>query len=164
MKIVDFDTIVSKPVTLRHVADDTLLFKNNTESFDFGLQLKSYRIFDRLRDRKTNFQTAYFLSDLQSLSSIVELRSPYTFYSDNQFTTYLKYSHNYIKVDTVNTALTYSTNFNKLDSDYFFTINLSTNRFLYLTKEIDNSTYYAYCSSESIYLSSGQPSLSAHLF
>ena len=164
MKIVDFDTIVSKPVTLRHVADDTLLFKNNTESFDFGLQLKSYRIFDRLRDRKTNFQTAYFLSDLQSLSSIVELRSPYTFYSDNQFTTYLKYNHNYIKVDTVNTALTYSTNFNKLDSNYFFTINLSTNRFLYLTKEIDNSTYYAYCSSESIYLSSGQPSLSAHLF
>ena len=164
MKIVDFDTIVSKPVTLRHVADDTLLFKNDTESFDFGLQLKSYRIFDRLRDRKTNFQTAYFLSDLQSLSSIVELRSPYTFYNDNQFTTYLKYSHNYIKVDAVNTALTYSTSFNKLDSNYFFTINLSTNRFLYLTKEIDNSTYYAYCSSESIYLSSGQPALSAHLF
>ena len=164
MKVVDFDTIVSKPVTLRHVADDTILFKNNTESFSFGLQLKAYNVFDRLKDRKTNYQTAYFLSDLQSLSSIMELRVPYTFYYDNQFTTYFKNSNNYIKVNSDNTELTFDSNFNIYDEKYFFTVSLSNNRFLYITKEIDNTTYYAYCSSETIHLSGALPSLSAHLF
>jgi len=71
VKTFTFDPTITRPVTLRHVADEDLIFKSETENFNFGLQLKSYNVLENLKDRKSNYNSAYFLSDLQSLSSIL---------------------------------------------------------------------------------------------
>ena len=84
--------------------------------------------------------------------------------NDSKFTTYIKLSSNYIKAENSSSSLSFDSNFNYLDSKYFFTVTLSTNRYLYITKQFGDNTYYAYCSSESIYLSSTVPGLSSHLF
>ena len=164
VKTFTFDPAITRPVTLRHVADEDLIFKSETENFNFGLQLKSYNVLENLKDRKSNYNSAYFLSDLQSLSSILELDTPYEFVNDSRFTTYIKLSSNYIKAENSSSSLSFDSNFNYLDSKYFFTVTLSTNRYLYITKQFGDDTYYAYCSSESIYLSSTVPGLSSHLF
>lgn len=92
------------------------------------------------------------------------LDTPYTLQSDSKFTTYIKNSTNYAKVESATDQITYDTNFDTLSSKYFFTFNISTNRYLYITKEINDTTYYAYCSSEAVYLSGEVPSVSSHLF
>ena len=66
VKTFTFDPAITRPVTLRHVADEDLIFKSETENFNFGLQLKSYNVLENLKDRKSNYNSAYFLSDLQS--------------------------------------------------------------------------------------------------
>lgn len=164
MKVVTFNTESVKPVKLKHSADKTLVYKGETENFNFGLHLQTYNVFEDIKDRSTNYNTAYYLSDLYSLSSIIELDTPYTLSSDSKFTTYLKNGDNYAKASSSSSELTYDSNFNTLSSQYFFTLNISTNRYLYITKEINDTTYYAYCSSELIYLSADVPSVSSHLF
>jgi len=164
MKVITFNTESVKPVKLKHSADKTLVYKGEPENFNFGLHLQTYNVFEDIKDRSTNYNTAYFLSDLYSLSSIIELDTPYTLTSDSKFTTYLKNGDNYAKASSSSSELTYDSNFNTLSSQYFFTLNISTNRYLYITKEINDTTYYAYCSSELIYLSADVPSVSSHLF
>ena len=164
MKVVTFNTESVKPVKLKHSADKTLVYKGEPENFNFGLHLQTYNVFEDIKDRSTNYNTAYYLSDLYSLSSIIELDTPYTLSSDSKFTTYLKNGDNYAKASSSSSELTYDSNFNTLSSQYFFTLNISTNRYLYITKEINDTTYYAYCSSELIYLSADVPSVSSHLF
>ena len=164
MKVVTFNTESVKSVKLKHSADKTLVYKGEPENFNFGLHLQTYNVFEDIKDRSTNYNTAYFLSDLYSLSSIIELDTPYTLTSDSKFTTYLKNGDNYAKASSSSSELTYDSNFNTLSSQYFFTLNISTNRYLYITKEINDTTYYAYCSSELIYLSADVPSVSSHLF
>jgi hypothetical protein len=164
MKVVTFNTESVKPVKLKHSADKTLVYKGEPENFNFGLHLQTYNVFEDIKDRSTNYNTAYYLSDLYSLSSIIELETPYTLSSDSKFTTYLKNGDNYAKASSSTGELTYDSNFNTLSSQYFFTLNISTNRYLYITKEINDTTYYAYCSSELIYLSADVPSVSSHLF
>ena len=176
MKIHVLNNEIVKPLKLQHNVDNKIKYKGFAENFDFGLRLQSYNLTEGLRDRKSSYGTSYFLSDLKSLSSVIELDVPYTFDADSKFTTYIKYDGNYLKADGTSipivgigtsgstAALDYDTNFNTLSSQYFFTLNLSTNEYLYITKEYQDSTYYAYCSSNSVYLSGEVPSLSSHLF
>ena len=164
MKIFTFDTESVKPVTMKHSSDKNLLFKGNVENYNFGLRLQTYDLFENISDRTTNYNTSYYLSDLHSLSSIMSLKTPYTLQSDSKFTTYIKNNNNYAKAASTTAQLTYDSSFNTLSSQYFFTLNISTNRYLYITKEINDTTYYAYCSSEAIYLSGDVPSVSSHLF
>tara|TARA_R110000796_G_scaffold75903_2_gene169981 strand:+ start:23 stop:4135 length:4113 start_codon:yes stop_codon:yes gene_type:complete len=176
MKIHVLNNEIVKPLKLQHNVDNKIKYKGFAENFDFGLRLQSYNLTEGLRDRKSSYGTSYFLSDLKSLSSVIELDVPYTFDADSKFTTYIKYDDNYLKADGTSipivgigtsgstAALDYDTNFNTLSSQYFFTLNLSTNEYLYITKEYQDSTYYAYCSSNSVYLSGDVPSLSSHLF
>ena len=176
MKIHVLNNEIVKPLKLQHNVDNKIKYKGFAENFDFGLRLQSYNLTEGLRDRKSSYGTSYFLSDLKSLSSVIELDVPYTFDADSKFTTYIKYDDNYLKADGTSipivgigtsgstAALDYDTNFNTLNSQYFFTLNLSTNEYLYITKEYQDSTYYAYCSSNSVYLSGDVPSLSSHLF
>lgn len=164
MKVSTFNTNSVKPIKLRHPVDNNIIYKGAFENFNFGLHLQTYNVFENLKDRKTNYNTAYYLSDLYSLSSITELKTPYTLQSDSKFTTYLKNGSNYAKFNSTSTELTYDSNFNTLSSDYFFTLNISSNRYLYITKNVNDTTYYAYCSSELIYLSADVPGLSSHLF
>ncbi len=167
MKVHVLDNKTVKPLKLKHTADSKLKYKGFAENFDFGLRLQTYNLTEGLRDRKSSYGTSYFLSDLKALSSVVELDVPYTFDADSKFTTYIKYGSNYVKADdpsSTSTALDHDTNFNALSSKYFFTLNLSTNELLYITKEYNDTTYYAYCSTGSIYLSAETPSASAHLF
>jgi len=167
MKIHVLNNEIVKPLKLQHNVDNKIKYKGFAENFDFGLRLQSYNLTEGIRDRKSSYGTSYFLSDLKSLSSVIELDVPYTFDADSKFTTYIQYNGNYLKADdpsNISTALNHDTNFNTLSSQYFFTLNLSTNEYLYITKEYQNSTYYAYCSSNSVYLSGEVPSLSSHLF
>lgn len=175
MKISTLDTDTVKPITIKHLSDKNLLYKGTTENYNFGLTLQSYNLFQNFTDRQTNYNTAYYLSDLRSLSSFISLKTPYTLNSDSKFTTYLKNVSNagtfYAKsttsttvADITSSKLSADSSFSTLSSQYFFTFNISTNKFLYITKEINDTTYYAYCSSESIYLSGDVPSVSSHLF
>lgn len=189
MKIFTFDTESVKPVTIKHSSDKNLLYKGATENYNFGLRLQTYNLFEDIGDRQTNYNTAYYLSNLQSLSSIMSLKTPYTLQSDSKFTTYIK-SGNYsaefpegmpvgIGSSSAGTAVGASTAFNTLSSRYFFTFNISTNEALYITKELSGETYYGWCSGGTdvnqryIYFSKtiptdltshGAPALSAHLF
>jgi hypothetical protein len=167
MKIHVLNNEIVKPLKLQHNVDNKIKYKGFAENFDFGLRLQSYNLTEGIRDRKSSYGTSYFLSDLKSLSSVIELDVPYTFDADSKFTTYIQYNGNYLKSDDPSntaTALNHDTNFNTLSSQYFFTLNLSTNEYLYITKEYQDSTYYAYCSSNSVFLSGDVPSLSSHLF
>ena len=164
MKVHTLEPKIVKPVKLKHPTDRTLKYKGELENFNFGLHIQNYNVLENLKDRQTNYNTAYYLSDLYSLSSIIELDTPYTISSDAAFTTYLKNGSNYAKVESATSEFTYDSNFNTLSSKYFFTLNISTNRYLYITKEINDSTYYAFCSAELIELSASVPGLSSHLF
>ena len=164
MKIHTFDNNIVKPIKLTHQADNKLLFKGFRENYNFGLSLNSYNINEGLRDRKSNYNTSYFLSDLKSLSSVVELDVPYSFFADSKFTTYIKNGDNYAKAENATSSITYDTNFDTFQEKYFFTFNLSTNQYLYITKEIDDDTYFAFASAETLFLSAAVPPNEAHLF
>ena len=136
MKIHVLNNEIVKPLKLQHNVDNKIKYKGFAENFDFGLRLQSYNLTEGLRDRKSSYGTSYFLSDLKSLSSVIELDVPYTFDADSKFTTYIQYNGNYLKADdpaNISTALNHDTNFNTLSSQYFFTLNLSTNEYLYIS-------------------------------
>jgi len=165
MKIHLLDNKFVKPLNIKPIADSKLKYKGFAENFDFGLRLQTYNLTEGLRDRKSNFNTSYFLSDLKALSSVMELDVPYTFDSDSKFTTYVKNGSNYLKHQTnLALKLNLDTNFNTLSTQYFWTFNLSTNELLYITKEINNSLYYVYADQTDLKISTSIPDLSSHLF
>lgn len=157
MKVFTLDSSSVRPISLKHTSDDKLLYKGAVENFDFGLRLQSYDVLEDIKDRKTNFNTSYYLSDVYSLSSTLELDVPYTFDSDAKFTTYLKNGLYYIQAVESNITgnvvqLTTNQILSTQNRDLFFTVNLSTNKLCYLTREIDNSTYYVFASGSNVYL------------
>lgn len=151
-----------RPLQLKNSVDRNLIFKGYREKLDFGLNLETYEVIDNLKDRKTNYNTSYFLSDTKALSSIMELKCPHEFELNNKFTTYIKNNNQYLSASDVNSngdvSTAFSSNFNSLSTSHFFTINLSTEDTLYITKEYNGVTYYAFASgasntSASLYLS-----------
>ena len=174
MKIHTFNSDTVKPVKLVNNIDPKLLYTGFAENFDFGLRLQTYNVINNLKDRKTNYNTAYFLSELKSLSSVLELEVPYTFDATNKFTTsiYVNGKYAYSNSDKTQISLqqltTSQSTVSALSSEFFFTFNLSTNRFLYLTHEINDTTYYAYVdkvgSSKIVKLTTTLPSDESHIF
>ena len=148
MKVHTFNSDIVKPVKFLNANDSKLKFKGFAEHFDFGLTLQTYNVINNLKDRKSNFNTSYFLSDLQALSSIVELDSPYTLEKANTFTTTIKINTNfYLYTNNNDVSLQSLTDTSFLESKYLFTFNLSTNRHLFITQEITGTTYYLYLSN-----------------
>lgn len=154
MKVHTFNSDIVKPVKFLNANDSKLKFKGFAEHFDFGLTLQTYNVINNLKDRKSNFNTSYFLSDLQALSSIVELDSPYTLEKANTFTTTIKINTNFYFYPNYNDVGNYVylqslTDTSFLESKYLFTFNLSTNRHLFITQEITGTTYYLFLNKSS---------------
>ena len=164
MKVHTFNSDTVKPVKLVHNTDRKLLYTGFAENFDFGLRLQTYNVINNLKDRKTNYNTAYFLSELKSLSSILELEVPYTFDATSKFTSSMYTTAGYMKANSNVDAIVYDSNYSALSSQYFFTFNLSTNRVLYITHESAETIYYAYLSNSEVKLSTSLPGDDSHLF
>ena len=134
------------PVEYNHIHDSSLIFRKYRENFDFGLTVNQYYFNKDAKDRKTNYDTQYILSDIQPLSTVLELKIPYTKTATNTFTTTIRHNGKYLKTDfdwaadytwkpgdTLNEATSSlsatfveSSEFNTLSSHFFFTFTLTT--------------------------------------
>ena len=74
-KVIDAEHIV--PTKYSHIHDSKLLFRSYKENFDFGLTVDQYYFNQSPRDKKTNYNTQYTITNLQPLSTIVELDIPF---------------------------------------------------------------------------------------
>ena len=131
LRIIPIDSGSVVPVDYSHSHDKTLVFKKYTENFDFGLRINDYYFNQNPKDKKTNFDTQYVLTDLYSLSTIAELDTPFTTQAVSSFTTTIKHGDTYIRTISDNATSTVlktttSTSLCTLCSDYFFTFNLTS--------------------------------------
>ena len=144
MIINSINTESITPVEYNHMHDSTLVFRKYRENFDFGLTVDQYYFNKDAKDRKTNYNTQYILSELQPLSTILELKIPYKNKTHNNvFTSTVKHGDKYLKTDfseafnyTGNTAtgilssisstFVASTEFSNLSTNFFFTFTLTT--------------------------------------
>ena len=78
MKINSIDTENIIPVEYSHTHDSKILFRKYRENFDFGLTVDQYYFNQDVKDKKTNYNTQYTLTDLHPLSTIAELDIPFT--------------------------------------------------------------------------------------
>jgi hypothetical protein len=163
MIVSPLNTTNIKPIVLESDIQD-VTFKYFSEYFNFGLKLNCYNVFERLVDRKSNFNTSYFLTDVFALSTITVFNNTTELADLSSFNTYLKQDSTYWFANVENYRVTGSSSFSAVSSNFFFTVNLSSNEICYITKEINNTTYYLYCSAGSIYLDSSIPTLSSYLF
>ena len=99
MIINSINTESITPVEYNHMHDSTLVFRKYRENFDFGLTVDQYYFNKDAKDRKTNYNTQYILSEIQPLSTILELKIPYTKAATKSFTTTVKFGEKYLKTD-----------------------------------------------------------------
>ena len=155
------------PVEYNHMHDDSLVFRKYKENFDFGLTVDQYYFNKDARDRKTNYNTQYVLSDLQSLSTVLELKIPHTAAATRTFTTTVKFGEKYLKTNfqfasayttglsTLSSTFVDSSEFTNLSSHFFFTFTLTSvslsstiqpslpfEERVIVTQEFNSATYY----------------------
>lgn len=123
---INIGTII--PVEYSHMHDAHMLFRKYRESFDFGLTMHNYYLNENVKDKKSNFNTQYTLTNLLPLSSIIELKIPYTKQANNSFTTTIKQNTSYLKTnwDDLDSELEVYTEFNTLSTEFFFTFTLTS--------------------------------------
>ena len=143
MIINSINTESITPVEYNHMHDSTLVYRKYRENFDFGLTVDQYYFNKAAKDKKTNYNTQYVLSELQPLSTVLELKIPYTKAATESFTTTVKFGEKYLKTDfteafnyTGNTAtggvssisstFVASTEFSNLSTNFFFTFTLTS--------------------------------------
>ncbi len=119
------------PTTYKHVHDSKLLFRSYRENFDFGLIVDQYYFHDSLKDKKTNYNTQYTLTNVMPLSTIVELDIPHYYYNETEekdisatrtFVSTIKYEDNYLSAGEQFVA---STDYDQLSEDFFYTFNIT---------------------------------------
>ncbi len=143
MIINSINTESITPVEYNHMHDSTLVFRKYRENFDFGLTVDQYYFNKDAKDKKTNYNTQYVLSDIQPLSTILELKIPYTKKATEVFTTTLKHGDKYLKTDftealnwngniatnglsSISSVFVASSEFSNLSTNFFFTFTLTT--------------------------------------
>ena len=155
------------PIEYTHMHDESLVFRKYKENFDFGLTVDQYYFNKDARDRKTNYNTQYVLSDLQSLSTVLELKIPHTADATRAFTTTVKFGEKYLKTNfqfasayttglsTLSSTFVDSSEFTNLSSHFFFTFTLTSvslsstiqpslpfEERVIVTQEFNSATYY----------------------
>ena len=160
MIINSINTESITPVEYNHMHDSTLIFRKYRENFDFGLTVDQYYFNKDAKDKKTNYNTQYVLSDTHPLSTILQLKIPHTKDATRKFTTTIKHSDKYLKtslsgVSALSGEFVDSTEFSNLSSQFFFTITLTSTSLtatsgidlpfeerIIVTTEYDNNTFY----------------------
>jgi len=149
MIINSINTESITPVEYNHMHDSTLVFRKYRENFDFGLTVDQYYFNKDAKDKKTNYNTQYVLSELQPLSTVLELKIPYTKAATKSFTTTVKFGEKYLKTNfqwadsyttgmsTISSTFVDSTEFSNLSTNFFFTFTLTS---ITLTKSTDIDT------------------------
>tara|TARA_A100001201_G_scaffold29793_1_gene32262 strand:- start:16 stop:3474 length:3459 start_codon:yes stop_codon:yes gene_type:complete len=171
MIINSINTESITPVEYNHMHDGSLIFRKYRENFDFGLTVEQYYFNKDVKDKKTNYNTQYTLTELQPLSTILELKIPYTELATNTFTTTVKFGNKYLKTDfseafkytgtdagmlsSISSTFVDSTEFTNLSTNFFFTFTLTTialsadvtnyvppEERVIITQEYNSNTYY----------------------
>ena len=142
MIINSINTESITPIEYNHMHDQTIIFRKYRENFDFGLTVDQYYINKEAKDKKTNYNTQYTLSDTQSLSTLIELKIPYTKKVTEEFTSTVKFNGDFLmtsgsaasalSADFVDSSL-----FSNLSSQFFFTFTLTS---ISLTNSTDIDT------------------------
>ena len=132
MKVNSINTESIVPVEYSHTHDGKILFRKYRENFDFGLTVDQYYFNKDAKDKKTNYNTQYTLTDLQPLSTIAEIDIPFTEATIGTFSSTIQHGGKYLKTDyttninSISSTFVDSSEFNTLSSQFFFTLNLST--------------------------------------
>ena len=158
MKVQIIDSSSLPIIEYRHIHDATIVLRKYRENFNFGLITNQYYFNKSLKDKKTNFNTQYTLTDLQALSTIAELDIPFTTNAVSAFTTTIKQNGKYLKTDyktninSISSTFVDSSQFSNLSSQFFFTFHISSipatdntlNRrdAVFITQEYNSKTYY----------------------
>ena len=163
MKLEFIDSRKLKPTEYRHVHDSTILFKKHRENFNFGLSVDQYYFNQDPKDKKTNFNTQYTLTNLYSLSTIAELNIPFTTAAVSAFTTTIQQDGKYLKTDFTHVGSTVdsiSSDFvsegeftaaKGLSSQFFFTFTISSiaadnivgrQDTVFISQQYNSETYY----------------------
>ena len=159
LRVVQLNSGSVKPIQYSHIHDSTLTFPYYRENFNIGLTINDYLFNQIPKDKKTNFDTQYTLTNLYPLSTILELNIPHTTASVSAFTSTIKQGTKYIRTDfdKLSAGVVPSTEFNRLSSNYFYTFSISTlsatnnvgtvEKRVGITQTHNNETYHAYISS-----------------
>ena len=99
MKVNSITTDSVVPVEYSHTHDSKILFRKYRENFDFGLTVDQYYFNKDAKDKKTNYNTQYTLTDLQPLSTIAEIDIPFTEELVNVFSSTIQHDGKYLKTD-----------------------------------------------------------------
>ena len=99
MRVYTIDSSALPIIEYRHIHDATIVLRKYRENFNFGLITNQYYFNKKLKDKKTNFNTQYTLTDLQALSTIAELKIPFTTNAVSAFTTTIKQNGAYLKTN-----------------------------------------------------------------
>jgi len=165
MKVQIIDSSSLPIIEYRHIHDATIVLRKYRENFNFGLITNQYYFNRNLKDKKTNFNTQYSLTDLQELSTIAELKLPFTTNAVSAFTTTIKHGDKYLKNDYtspdgfVKSNFVDSSEFSNLSSQFFFTFHISSipaptnnagltdkplnkREALFITQTYNSETYY----------------------
>ena len=157
MRVQTIDSSSLPIIEYRHIHDATIVLRKYRENFNFGLITNQYYFNEKLKDKKTNFNTQYQLTDLQALSTIAELDIPFTTNAVSAFTTTIKHGDKYLKNDYTNindiqSTFVDSSQFSNLSSQFFFTFhissipspanNLNKRDAAFITQDYNSKTYY----------------------
>ena len=126
MTVTPLDSKSIIPIEYNHVYDSKIAFTKYRENFDFGLTVSQYYFNQNPKDKKTNFNTQYTLTNLYPLSTIVELNIPHTTEAVSAFSTTIQHDGKYLKTDFTDTNAISSTfvdssEFSKLSANFLFT-------------------------------------------
>ncbi len=161
MKVHIIDSKNLPIIEYRHIHDAKISFRKYRENFNFGLTTNQYYFDKTPKDKKTNFNTQYTLTDSYPLSTIAELNIPFTTNAVSAFTTTIQQGDYYLKTDytTINSissdfvAASEFTASKSISSQFFFTFTISSTNNMndhYLRKDdlisvsqtYDSVTYY----------------------
>jgi len=131
MRIIPIESKSITPIEYSHIHDSKIVFTKYRENFDFGLTVNQYYFNKDPKDKQTNFNTQYTLTNLYPLSTITELNIPHTDTSIKSFSTTIQHGGRYLKtdfsdVDSITSTFVASTDFSNLSSQFFFTFTVSS--------------------------------------
>ena len=160
MKVNSINTESIVPVEYSHTHDGKILFRKYRENFDFGLTVDQYYFNKDAKDKKTNYNTQYTLTDLQPLSTIAEIDIPFTETNINTFSCTIQHDGKYLKNDytymsshlsAISSTFVASSEFSNLSSQFLYTFTLTSvsadnetrqeDRII-ISQEHDSVTYY----------------------
>lgn len=119
-------------IEYRHIHDATITLRKYRENFNFGLITNQYYFNQNLKDKKTNFNTQYSLTELAELSTIAELKIPFTTNTVSSFTTTIKQGDKYLKTcytaagSPISSVFVNASEFSTLSSQFFYTFHISS--------------------------------------